>query len=66
MPNFEKTLDHLRDHATDLSRKGRSFERLIKTALSKEPGILGDRFTQVWLWSASPTNRRHCTARSSG
>ena len=44
MPNFYKTLDHLRVHSTDMFGMGRSFERLIKTALSKEPGILGDRF----------------------
>ena len=50
MPNFYKTLDHLRAHSTDSVGMGRSFERLIKTALSKEPGILGDRFSQVWLW----------------
>ena len=54
MPNFEKTLDHLRDHAPDSVRMGRSFERLIKAALSKEPGILGDRFSQVWMWGEWP------------
>ena len=54
MPNFEKTLDHLRDHATDSVGMGRSFERLIKMALEKEPGILGDRFSKVWLWNEWP------------
>ncbi len=54
MPNFYKTLDHLRDHSTDSVGMGRAFERLMKTALSKEPGILGDRFKQVWLWGEWP------------
>ena len=54
MPNFYKTLDHLRDHSTDSVGMGRSFERLIKTALSKDPGILGDRFSQVWMWGEWP------------
>ena len=54
MPNFNKALDYLRDHATDLSGMGRSFERLIKAALENEPGILGDRFAEVWLWSEWP------------
>ena len=54
MPNFYKTLDHLRVHSTDMFGMGRSFERLIKTALSKEPGILGDRFSQVWMWNEWP------------
>ncbi|MCZ0939117.1 MAG: DEAD/DEAH box helicase family protein [Caldilineaceae bacterium] len=26
----------------------------MKTALSKEPGILGDRFSQVWMWNEWP------------
>ena len=54
MPNFEKTLDHLRDRSTDLFGMGHSFERLIKTALTNEPGILGDRFSKVWLWKEWP------------
>ena len=54
MPNFYKTLDHLRDHSTDTVGMGRSFERLIKTALSKDPGILGDRFGKVWMWGEWP------------
>ena len=47
MPNFDKALDHLRDRATDMSGMGRSFERLMKTALQIEPNILGDRFIKV-------------------
>lgn len=54
MPNFDKTLDYLRDRSTDLFGMGRSFERLMKTALSKDPSILGDRFSQVWLWNDWP------------
>ena len=54
MPNFDAALTHLRDRATDLFGMGRSFERLMKTALSKEPGILGDRFSQVWMWNEWP------------
>ncbi len=54
MPNFDKTLDYLRDRATDLFGMGHSFERLMKTALENEPGILGDRFSKVWLWKDWP------------
>ena len=54
MPNFNKALDYLHDHSTDSVGMGRSFERLIKTALEKEPGILGDRFSKVWLWNEWP------------
>ena len=54
MPHFDEALTYLRDRATDLVGMGRSFERLMKTALSKEPGILGDRFSQVWMWNEWP------------
>ena len=54
MPNFNKALNQLRDRSTDLFGMGRSFERLMKTALSREPGILGDRFSQVWMWDEWP------------
>ena len=54
MPHFDEALTILRDRATDMSGMGRSFERLMKTALSQEPGILGDRFEQVWLWQEWP------------
>lgn len=54
MPNFEKTLGHLRGRATDLFGIAHSFERLMKTALEKEPGPLGDRFSKVWLWNEWP------------
>ena len=54
MRNIDKTLDHLRDRATDLFGMGRSFERLTRKALKQEPGILGDRFTRVWLWDEWP------------
>ena len=47
-------MDHLRDRSTDLFGMGHSFERLIKTALTNEPGILGDRFSKVWLWKEWP------------
>ena len=54
MPHFDKALTILRDQATDLFGMGRSFERLMRTALTKEPGILGDRFERVWLWGEWP------------
>ena len=54
MPHFDEALTYLRDRSTDLVGMGRSFERLMKTALSKEPGILGDRFSQVWMWNEWP------------
>ena len=54
MPHFDEALSILRDRATDLSGMGRAFERLMKSALSQEPGILGDRFTKVWLWHEWP------------
>ena len=51
MPHFNEALEILRDRSTDLSGMGRSFERLMKTALEYEPYILGDRFVQVWMWN---------------
>ena len=37
-----------------MSGMGRAFERLMQAALSQEPGILGDRFTKVWMWDEWP------------
>ena len=54
MPHFDEALNLLRDRATNLSGQGRAFERLIKTALEQDPGILGDRFKHVWLWKEWP------------
>ena len=54
MPHFDEALTILRDRATDFAGMGRSFERLMRTALTREPGILGDRFAQVWLWGEWP------------
>ena len=54
MPHFNEALTLLRDRATDLYGMGRAFERLMKSALSQEPGILGDRFARVWLWHEWP------------
>ena len=54
MPHFEQALTTLRDRATDYVGMGRAFERLMQAALSREPGILGDRFSQVWLWQEWP------------
>ena len=54
MPNFDQALTILRDRATDLFGMGRSVERLMQAALTKEPGILGDRFERVWLWHEWP------------
>ena len=54
MPHFNEALTLLRDRATDLYGMGRAFERLMQAALSQEPGILGDRFTKVWLWHEWP------------
>ncbi len=54
MPHLHEALDRLRELATDPFDQGRRFERLIKTALQKHPGIYGDRFEEVWLWSEWP------------
>ena len=54
MPHFDEALTILRDRATDLFGMGRSFERLMQAALTREPGILGDRFERVWLWNEWP------------
>ncbi len=54
MPHFDEALTILRDRATDFAGMGRSFERLIKAALTQDQGILGDRFECVWLWSEWP------------
>ena len=54
MPHLHEALDRLRELATDPFDQGRRFERLIKTALRKHPGIYGDRFEEVWLWNEWP------------
>ena len=54
MPHFDEALTILRDRATDFAGMGRSFERLMRAALTKDPGILGGRFEQVWLWGEWP------------
>ena len=54
MSHFDEALTILRDRATDLFGMGRSFERLMQAALTREPGILGDRFERVWLWDEWP------------
>ena len=54
MPRFDEALTILRDRATDFAGMGRSFERLIKAALTQDQGILGDRFEYVWMWSEWP------------
>ena len=54
MPHFDEALTLLRDRASDLFGMGRAFERLMQAALTREPGILGDRFSQVWLWHEWP------------
>ena len=54
MPHFDEALTILRDRATDFAGMGRSFERLIKTTLTQDQGILGDRFECVWMWSEWP------------
>ena len=54
MSHLHEALDRLRELATDPFDQGRRFERLIKTALQKHPGIYGDRFEEVRLWSEWP------------
>ena len=54
MPHFDEALTILRDRATNLFGMGRSFEHLMQAALTREPGILGDRFERVWLWDEWP------------
>ena len=54
MSHFQEALDRLRELASDPFDQGRRFERLIKTALQKHPGIYGDRFEEVCLWGEWP------------
>ena len=54
MANLIEALDRLRSEAEHSFAQGRKFERLIKAALSRHPGIYGDRFLQVWLWDEWP------------
>ena len=51
MSHFDEALTILRDRATDLFGMGCSFEHLMQAALTREPGIYGDRFERVWLWN---------------
>ena len=47
---FQRTLDHIRSIADSEARKGRLFERLMKTYFIKDP-LYQERFSQVWLWA---------------
>lgn len=51
---FGEALTILRSRATDSSGKGRAFTRLMRMALTKEPGSLGDRFEHAWLRGELP------------
>ena len=46
---FQQTLDRIRSIAETEARKGRIFERLMKTYFGKDP-LYSDRFSQVQLW----------------
>ena len=54
MPHFAEALTILRDRATSQYGKGRSFERLMKTALTRESDIWRHRFAKVWMWDEWP------------
>ena len=54
MPHFAEALTILRDRATSQYGKGRSFERLMQSALTREPDIWRHRFAQVWMWDEWP------------
>ena len=47
---FQQTLDYIRSRSDSEARKGRLFERLIKTFLQQDP-LYGQRFSKVWLWA---------------
>ena len=47
---FERTLDHLRSLSDSEAKKGRLFERLMKTFFTADP-VYKERFSDVWLWS---------------
>ena len=47
---FERTLDHLRSLSDSEAKKGRLFERLMKTFFTADP-LYKERFSDVWLWS---------------
>ncbi len=57
MPHLDEALAALRQRSTDPTRLGQSFERLIQAALSRHPGIYGDRFSKVWMWHDWPGRR---------
>ena len=54
MPHLDQALQRLRYESTDLFGQGRKFERLLQRALQQHPGLLGDRFTDIWLWDEWP------------
>lgn len=58
MDGFQQTLDRIRSIAETEARKGRIFERLMKTYFSKDP-LYSERFTQVWLWPEWATGQPH-------
>ena len=58
MDGFQQTLDRIRSIAETEARKGRIFERLMKTYFSKDP-LYSERFSQVWLWPEWATGQPH-------
>ena len=56
MDGFQRALDHIRAIAESEAHKGRLFERLMKTYLTKDP-IYRERFSAVWLWSEWASER---------
>lgn len=58
MDGFQQTLDRIRSIAETEARKGRIFERLMKTYFSKDP-LYSERFAQVQLWSEWAQGQPH-------
>ena len=53
---FEAVLDHIRSIADSKAKKGRLFERLMKTYFIEDP-LYRDRFCNVWLWTEWASQR---------
>ena len=53
---FEAVLDQIRSIADSEAKKGRLFERLMKTYFIEDP-LYRDRFCNVWLWTEWASQR---------
>ena len=63
--SFQAVLDHIRSISDSEARKGRLFERLMKTYFIEDP-LYRERFSHVWLWTEWALQRDEFNGRDFG